>query len=74
MSNFSSTNNLTEEVLSFRDDAFYKLVKEQCGSVVVEIMQAQDISSIDCLLDVNDIFGFMELDSDQLIPLKKKLE
>ncbi len=74
MSSFPFTNNLMKEVLSFRNDTFYNLVEEQCGTVVVEIMQAQDISSVDCLLDINNIFTFLELDSDELIPLKKKLE
>jgi hypothetical protein len=72
MSSFPSTNNLIEEVLSFRNDTFYNLVEEQCGTVVVEIMQAQDISSVDCLLAINNIFTFLELDSDELLPLKRK--
>jgi hypothetical protein len=72
MSGFSSTNNLMEEVLSYRNDAFYNLVEQECGTVVVEIMQAQDISSVDCLLDINNIFTFLELDSDELTPLKRK--
>lgn len=71
MSSFPFTNNLMKEVLSFRNDTFYNLVEEQCGTVVVEIMQAQDISSVDCLLDINNIFTFLELNSDELIPLKK---
>ena len=72
MSSFPCAINLTEEVLSFRNDAFYNLVKQQCGDTVLEIMQAQDISSVDCLLDIDDVFSFLELDSNELIPLKKK--
>ncbi|CAF2975277.1 unnamed protein product [Rotaria sp. Silwood2] len=72
MSDLLYTNNLTEEVLSYRNDAFYSLVEEQCGTVVLEIMQAQDISSISCLLGIQNIFTFLELDSDELIPLKRK--
>ena len=71
MSNFPSNNNLMIEVLSFRNNTFYTLVEEQCGTIVVEIMQAQDISSVDCLLDINNIFTFLELDSDELILVKK---
>ena len=56
MSSFPCAINLTEEVLSFRNDAFYNLVKQQCGDTVLEIMQAQDISSVDCLLDIDDVF------------------
>jgi hypothetical protein len=63
---------LTEDVLSFHDESFYNLVEQQCGGVVLEIMQSQDISSIDCLLEIDDIFTFLEFDSDELIPLKRK--
>ncbi|CAF5214752.1 unnamed protein product, partial [Rotaria magnacalcarata] len=72
MSNSLSRINLNQEVLLFRNEAFYDLVEEHCGSTVLEIIQAQDISSVDCLLDVRNIFTFLELDSNELIPLKKK--
>ncbi|CAM4840137.1 unnamed protein product [Rotaria magnacalcarata] len=62
----------SSQVLLFRNEAFYDLVEEHCGSTVLEIIQAQDISSVDCLLDVRNIFTFLELDSNELIPLKKK--
>ena len=35
-------------------------------------MKAQDISSVECLFDIDNIFAFLELDSDELIPLKRK--
>ncbi|CAF2961111.1 unnamed protein product [Rotaria sp. Silwood2] len=44
----------------------------QCGSVALEIMQSQDISSVECLLENSNIFAFLEFDSDELIPLKRK--
>ena len=72
MSSFSSALTLNEEVLSFYDEEFYSLVQHQCGVIALEIIQAQDISSVECLLNVNDIFAFLNLDSDDLIPLKKK--
>ncbi|UJR12899.1 hypothetical protein I4U23_017073 [Adineta vaga] len=68
----SSITNLTEEVLSFHGDEFYNLVEEQYGNVAIEIMEAQDISSVECFLEINNIFIFLELDSDDLISLKKK--
>ncbi|CAF1349249.1 unnamed protein product [Rotaria sordida] len=61
-----------EEILSFRNEAFYNLIEQQCGVIVLEIMKAQDISSVECLLDIDNIFAFLELDSDELIPLKRK--
>lgn len=61
-----------ENILAFRNEKFYNLIGEKCGDIAVEIMKAQDISSIECLLDIDNIFAFLELDSDQLIPLKRK--
>ncbi|CAF2142265.1 unnamed protein product [Rotaria magnacalcarata] len=71
MSSSSSVNNLKEEVSFFRNETFYSFVKENCGDIVLEIMQAQDISSVECLFDVGNIFTFLELDSNELAPLKK---
>ncbi|CAF4445909.1 unnamed protein product [Rotaria socialis] len=65
--------NFMEEVLSLNGDAFYNFVEQQCGNVAPEIIQIQDISSAECLLDIGDVFAFMQLDSEELIPLKKKV-
>ncbi|CAF5218381.1 unnamed protein product, partial [Rotaria magnacalcarata] len=72
MSDTPSNINLTEQVLSFRNELFYDLVKQQCGTIALEIMQVQDISSVECLLEISDIFSFLELDSDELISIKRK--
>ncbi|CAF3489917.1 unnamed protein product [Rotaria socialis] len=72
MSNTPFYINLTEQVLSYKNQSFYDLVQQQCGDVVVEIMQLQDISSVECLLEVGDIFAFLNLDSNELIQIKKK--
>lgn len=72
MSNSLYTIKLTLDVLSFRNQLFYDLVKQECGDIILEIMQLQDISSVDCLLDLSDIFAFLQQDSDELITIKKK--
>ena len=72
MSNTSFHINLTEQMLSYKNQSFYDLVRQQCGDVVVEIMRLQDISSVECLLEVGDIFAFLNLDSNELIQIKKK--
>ena len=72
MSSTVSNTDFTKKVLSFRDESFYSFVKRQCGDIAVEIMQAQDISSVECLLQISNFFAFLELDSDDLIPLKRK--
>ncbi|CAF5147551.1 unnamed protein product, partial [Rotaria magnacalcarata] len=73
MSDTPSNINLTEQVLSFCNELFYDLVKQQCGTIALEIMQIQDISSVECILEISDIFSFLELDSDELISIKRKL-
>ncbi|CAF1375253.1 unnamed protein product [Adineta ricciae] len=72
MANIASRSDFTDDILSFCDDDFYNLVQQQCGAIALEIIKAQDITSISCLLDINNIFDFLHLDSDELIPLKKK--
>ncbi|CAF2149730.1 unnamed protein product [Rotaria magnacalcarata] len=72
MSDTPSNINLTEQVLSFRNELFYDLVKQQCGTIALELMQVQDISSVDCLLEIGDTFSSLELDSDELISIKRK--
>ena len=72
MSRSSTVGSLTEEVLCFRNEAFYDLIEQHCGNIILEIIQAQDISSVECLLDLGNIFAFLELDADELIPLKRR--
>ncbi|CAF3240072.1 unnamed protein product [Rotaria sp. Silwood2] len=64
--------NFTEEVLSLNGEPFYNFVERQCGNVARKIVQIQDISSVDSLLDIGDVLAFVQLDSEELIPLKKK--
>ena len=72
MSRSSTVGSLTEEVLCFRKEAFYDLIEQLCGNIILEIIQAQDMSSVECLLDLGNIFAFLELDADELIPLKRR--
>ncbi|UJR11824.1 hypothetical protein I4U23_016004 [Adineta vaga] len=55
-----------------KNDLYEMNVEQHCGTVVLEIIQAQDISSTACLLEINDIFDFLKLNSDELIPSRKK--
>ena len=72
MSTMQFKMNFTRDVFSFHGEPFYDFVEQQYGSLVREIVQVQDISSVECLLAVGDIFTFVQLDSEELIPLKKK--
>lgn len=63
---------LTNRILLLRDDAFYDLVRDHCGEIVLEVIKAQDISSVDCFLAIDNVFTFLELDSDELIPLRQR--
>ena len=72
MLNISFHINLTKQILSYKNQSLDDLVQQQCGDIVVEIMRLQDISSVECLLEVGDIFAFLNLDSNELIQIKKK--
>ncbi|CAF4853068.1 unnamed protein product, partial [Rotaria sp. Silwood2] len=72
MSNTLQRINFSKEVLSFYGETFYNFVEQHCGIVVREIIQIQDISSTERLLTVDDIFALIQLDSEELITLKRK--
>ncbi|CAF1233647.1 unnamed protein product [Rotaria magnacalcarata] len=60
-------------VLYYRDEDFYRLIKEKCGDDVVEFMKVLDVSSVQSLLGVENIFSYLELNSDKINILKNKL-
>ena len=73
MANLSSDLVITDDVLLYHDVEFYRLIQRTCGDVVVEMMKAQEISSVDSLLRNENIFSFFDFDSDDLLTLKAKI-
>ncbi|CAF1300736.1 unnamed protein product [Rotaria sordida] len=65
--------SLPPDVLNYRDEKFYQLVKEKCGDDIVEFMKVLDISSVQSLLGVENRFSYLEFNSEKLNVLKNKL-
>ncbi|CAM4930197.1 unnamed protein product [Rotaria socialis] len=65
--------SLPSDVLNYSYDNFYQLVKERCGDNVVEFMKLLDISSVQSLLGVENLFDYLEFNSEKLNANKKKL-
>jgi hypothetical protein len=66
-------NVLPDDVLNYRDEDFYKLVKIKCGDDVVELMKLLDISSVQSLLGIENLFSWLDFDSEKLQILKNRL-
>ncbi|CAF1291390.1 unnamed protein product [Rotaria magnacalcarata] len=64
---------LPSDVLNYSYDNFYQLVKERCGDNVVEFMKLLDISSVQSLLGVENLFDYLEFNSEKLNAIKNKL-
>lgn len=64
---------LPSDALYYRDDNFYELVKDRCGNDMVEFMKILNISSVQSLLGVENIFSWLEFNSEQLHLIKNKL-
>ncbi|CAF3519857.1 unnamed protein product [Rotaria socialis] len=64
---------LPSNVLNYSHDNFYQLVKQRCGDDVVEFMKLLDISSIQSLLGIENLLGYLEIHSEKLNNIKKKL-
>ncbi|CAF1620840.1 unnamed protein product [Rotaria magnacalcarata] len=64
---------LPSNFLNYSHDNFYQLVKQRCGDDVVEFMKLLDISSIQSLLGIENLLGYLEIHSEKLNNIKKKL-
>ncbi|CAF4170964.1 unnamed protein product [Rotaria sp. Silwood2] len=65
--------SLPSDILNYRDDNFYQLVKERCGKDMVEFMGILGISSVQSLLGVENLFSWLEFNSEKLHLIKNKL-
>ena len=64
---------LPVNVFEVRDEDFLGIVKEQCGSTMVEILRYLEVNSADTLLGIIDLFQFFHYNSPDLLPIKKKV-
>ena len=58
--------------MEFEDDRFVEFVREYAGDKVAILLEFQDITNVDCLLECNDPFEISLFDSDQLMDIKKQ--
>ena len=64
---------LPDDALSLQNEEFYQLIKQTCGDTVVEALKIQEISSVDSLLRIENIFSFFHYESQQLRSVKEKI-
>jgi len=64
---------LPADVLNYHDDNFYQLIKERCGDNVLEYMKVLGISSVQSLLGVENLFDWLQVNSEKLKSIKTKL-
>lgn len=70
MSNKNS--NIPDNIMEFEGDRFVEFVKEYAGEKIANLLEFQDITNVDCLLECNDPLEILSFDSDQLIDMKKQ--
>ena len=63
---------LVDKLSSYSGDEFYKFVKQYLGITECEIFEIQCIRSIRILLQVPDVFAFFQINSKDIISLKRQ--
>ncbi|CAF2249460.1 unnamed protein product [Rotaria magnacalcarata] len=61
-----------ENISSYSDDVFYAFVKEFVGDVESEILEIQRIKNVRILLQVPDVFIFLQINSKDILKLKER--
>ena len=61
-----------DDVLFLHDNEFYQFIQQTCGHVVVELLKIQEISSVNSLLRIDNIFSFFTLESQHLRSIKRE--
>ncbi|CAF1557173.1 unnamed protein product, partial [Adineta ricciae] len=67
------TFSLPSNTLHLQGDPFYRVVDEFCGSEALELLRFQLINSSMDLLEVNDVFSILQIESNQTTTLKELL-
>ncbi|CAF1363449.1 unnamed protein product [Rotaria sordida] len=61
-----------ENLSSYSDDVFYTFVKEFVGVIEGEILETQRIKNVRILLQVPDVFSFLQINSTDILKLKER--
>jgi hypothetical protein len=64
---------LPTNALSLRGDCFYCMVDEFCGPEALELLKFQLINSSTDLLEIDDVFSILQIESDRTTSLKEIL-
>lgn len=64
-------STIPSNVMELEGDDFLNFVKQYSGEKVANLLEFQDITSVNCLLACNDPLEMLLLDSDDLLDLKK---
>lgn len=65
-------NALPDNIMELEDKPFFEFVKMFAGNKVSQLLEFQDINSVQCFLTCNDPFEILSYESDDLLDLKKK--
>ena len=66
-------NNLTDEVLSYSNDDFYRFIEDSLGCDEMLLMKIQAIKSSRALINVPDVLAVLSLNCNELFDIKKRL-
>jgi hypothetical protein len=64
--------SLSDNILSYSSDAFYKFVKEFVGVNEGVILEIQRIKNVRILLQLSDVFLFFQINSKDTFDLKQR--
>jgi hypothetical protein len=65
--------SLPTDALYLHGDPFYRIVEEFCGSEALELLRFQLIDSSADLLEIDDVFSILQIESDRTTSLKEVL-
>lgn len=70
---FLDPSLLPANLITLQGDTFYDFVKQIVGSIEPELLQVQQISTVNSLLMTNDVFEIMLIPSKELDDIKNKV-
>ena len=65
------TENISD-IGNIKSDVFFRLVEQMTSDIEVEILKAQGINNVRCLLRANDLYSIFKIDSEELEDLRDR--
>ncbi|CAF3017336.1 unnamed protein product [Rotaria sp. Silwood2] len=66
-------NNLSDDLLSYRNDRLYTFIEENVGIDEMMIIKMQSINNVRILINVPDIMAFLSFNSKEIIEIKSRI-